>query len=110
MIENATILRLDTPQPAGPAGDVTYTLGSAIAIRGCLDQPSNAQRFSLGVVGQDVTAVLYVSLDAALAIEPRMRITVQGDGDAAAICEVLHRTRWIKDGGLSHDEVFLKGL
>jgi hypothetical protein len=111
MIDNATILRLDTPQPAGPAGDVSYTTGSAVAARCCQDEPTNAAKYVLGVVVADATSVLFVGMTeaAGLAFNPLDRVTVQLDGETAKLYQVVYRRDRISPG-LSHYEVYLKGL
>lgn len=111
MIVNAQLQRIDTPQAASATGDVTYTTGATIGVDCCLDEPTSSQKFTLGVVVSDATAVMYVAFDAlaGATIAKRMRLLVQLGTFAAALYEVIYVRSRVHDGQ-DHYEAYLKGV
>ncbi len=107
---NATLLRIDTPQPAGPAGDVVYTNGPAIAVRCLQDEPTYATKYVLGIVIAEATAVIFVPTSSGVAFKSDDHVTVTIDGGVSLLYQVVYRRDRILTGGLSHFEVYLKGL
>lgn len=112
MIHNATLTRIDA-STSSPAAGRTWTQGTALSLRCCLDAPTRGQRYTLGAKIADATAVLYVE-DAELgSVAPPAdgdRVQVQLDSEAAAqllqVLSVAHPT----NGSLDHRQLFLKGL
>ena len=112
MISNATLQRIDTPQTANPLGDVLYTPGAPLTVRACQDEPSDSQKYVLGIIVADATAVLYVLMSAIATglLVPRNHLVVQMDGFGAKTYQILGVRNFVKSGGLSNFEVWLKGL
>lgn len=112
MIYNATLLRVDVPAVDG-GGNVTFTNGSALSVRCAGDAVKSGQRYQLGAVIADATAVIYLlrkDIPAALVIEKGYRLVAQLDGEPAA---VTYHVEWknprIK-GQISHYELYLRQL
>jgi hypothetical protein len=76
LLNNAKLQRIDLPGAATAGGDVTYANGPAIDVGCFLDDVSSSQRFTLGIVASDASAVLYV--------EAAELAAVAGDRQAAA--------------------------
>lgn len=121
LLNNAKLQRIDLPGASTASGDVTYANGPAIDVGCFLDDVSSSQRFTLGVVASDASAVLYVEAAELAAgaggvvIDKRQRLTVQLVGEdglpfmPAGTYQVIYaRPRVL--GDLTHWEVFLKAL
>jgi hypothetical protein len=108
LIENATLTRIDTPQAAGPDGQIAYTTGSTIGVRCCVDEPGSAQRYVLGVLIKPETMVLYVDKSATVtAITPGMRLTYTVDGGSSVTRRVVH-VRQRVGLAMDHFEAFVQ--
>ena len=109
-LSNATLVRIDSPAPAGPAGDVVYTNGPAIAVRCLQDEPTYATKYVLGIVIAEATAVIFVPTSSGVSFKSDDHVTVTIDGGVSLLYQVFYRRDRILPGNLSHFEVYLKGL
>jgi hypothetical protein len=112
MIVNAKLQRVDAPSGASAAGDRSWTTGSSIDVPCCLDDVSDAQKFSVGNVIADATAVLYVllsKLPAGVTIVKEAMALVQLGGFTARLYQVIYMKDRVH-ADQSHAEVFLKAL
>ena len=110
MISNAAILRIDTPGMPDPTGGTSWTNGSAVSIPCLLDDPTNAQKMTLGDLIANTIGVLYVPLRAMpTAPTPKVRLTISLASMAPVTYEVVYvRIRSLN--GLDHYEAFLQVL
>lgn len=121
MLTNATLLRIDRPT-ATAGGDFVFAAGPDLAVRCCLTDPTQVQRWTIDDAQLDATDVAYLDrgavLDAAEAagaasgvvLLVNARLTVQPDGEQTP---TVYQTRGVKDrvgGTLSHFELILRAL
>lgn len=106
-LTNGTLSRIDSVA-IGPSGDPTYTHGDAIELRVLVDVPTRAQRYALGTVIQDASAVVYVMVaDVPGGVAEGGRVVVAQDGMAAVTYVVVKRiVRVFRE--LGHYELFCK--
>lgn len=108
MLTNGTLLRIDVP--GLEAGDGSYPLveGTSMSLRVAVDQPKTGQKWILGAVVKEATAVMYVRSTASLGIVPKGRVLVAKDTEAAGVLyTVLHVIDQVNKG-TSHLEVYLR--
>jgi hypothetical protein len=111
MLTNAAILRIDVPSGSTPQGTRTWTNGATMSgMRIVLDEVKRSQSWGLGEVVKDAEACAYVPDGLGLIIDETMRVTMQLDGEAARTYQVVYVRHRVKEGGLSHREVFVKGV
>jgi hypothetical protein len=114
MITNATITRIDTATISA-GGEKTWVNGSSISLRCCVDEPTTAQRWTLGSTIASSTSVVYLlheTLTAAAVTAPAVgqRLIISLDS-GTQLSQIVEKARErIKDGSLSHYELFVKTL
>jgi hypothetical protein len=113
VIQNATLLRIDTPGPASTGGDLPYVEGASIAVRCCLSSPNSMQRWTIDQLQLQATATLYVRLtDLATAVLDRtfrVLVTLDHDASVQTSYRVEHVTKQYK-GELSHLQCLLREI
>jgi len=110
MIENATIIRITVPNAPTRGGEVTYTPASGtLAIRCCQSRPTRSQRFALGAVITDATAVIRVLTRrlGTLSIAQNYQIEAKLDERTVQTYFVVHVIETVKPG-LSNIVAFLR--
>ena len=111
MIVNATLLRIDTPAGATTGGKVTYTPGSAIAVRCGLGGLSAKQQHAAEALKVTVTlslSVLASALPAGVTLEANQRLTVKYDGDAGSRTYRAENVSRNVKGAISNYQVLLR--
>jgi hypothetical protein len=106
---NAKLLRVDT-ESSSPAGKTLFEQGSDLDVDCAFDVPSSGQKYILGAMIKDCSAVLYVEhadLPAGVVIAQGQRLLVQPMGREAALWLVEIVRDRVADV-LGHDEIFLR--
>jgi hypothetical protein len=113
VIENATIISLQRVTGATGSGQLVRTTDTNVEpIRCTAADPSSAQRWNLGATIKDASIVVYVPLTDLSGNPIRVLdlFTVQIDGLDPQTLQVVHVVAIVKDGGLSHCQVFGKAV
>lgn len=112
-LNNATLLRIDTPNVPTTGGDVSFANGSAISFRCILDEPNFEVQRTIEQAKLDVTMMLYVQLSkmpgAPAQLITGVLLTVAQDGLSPRTFRVERAGPKIF-GGVSHVRCFLKAM
>src|SRR6266487_1870624 len=98
-LSNAKLLRVDVPSVGG-GGGITFANGAAIEVDCVIDAVKSGQRFTLGAVISEATAVMYLmreEIPAGTAIEKGYRVLAQLDGEPQQTYLVEWKNPRIKD-------------
>jgi hypothetical protein len=112
VIQNATILRVDTPGRPTTGGARPYTEGEAIDVRCCLGEPTTTERMLVDQLKITATATLYVrlgDLPPGVTIDRSMRVRARSDAPGAPT--VLYRVEYARTqykAELSHLQCLLR--
>lgn len=110
IIVNGTLSRIDAPAAPDVAGQVAYTLGSALDVGVTIDAPSSSQKFTLGAKIADVTAVVYIAksdLPEGTQLREGYRVVVALEGeDPQTLIVVLRQLPTFDE--LTHYQLFCK--
>ncbi len=111
MIENADMISYSRVTGATGSGQLVRSAVS-VEIRCTAADPSSAQRWALGATIKDASIVLYVPLDelSGVPVKPLDLVTAVIDGLTAVTYQVVHVITVVKDGGMSHCQVFGKAV
>jgi hypothetical protein len=109
---NATLTRISTPTPPNAAGRSAIIAGEAISVRCAMTEVTERDRREIGATIAEATSVLRV-LMSNLADEPVKgsiwTVALDGQGGLAAKERRVEWFRpWVKAGGLSHWEVYVR--
>jgi hypothetical protein len=111
VITNAMLHSIIAPPAVTNDGGETHGPPVSIGVRCFVDAPRRAQLLAKANVVADATAVMYVE---GLAQESRLveraRVSFTIDGSVLRELQVIHATPFIKAGGISHVEAFLKAI
>lgn len=108
-LSNAKLLRVDV-QSIDAHGNESFAQGAALSVDCTIDGVKSGQRYQLGKVISDATAVMYLMRDkvpAGLVILKGYQVLAQLNGEAMATYVVEFKNPRVK-GALSHYELFLR--
>lgn len=113
LIVNAKLKRIDKPSSVSTGGVISFASGSAINVEITQDNPTLAQRRSLGQMIAEATAVIYVMLadvgNTTIGAGSRVAtsLVIGATEQPARVYEVIHEIVRLHDP-LSHLELYVR--